>query len=281
MWEESGGNRWYDRETSDLRDQTRTNTYSWMDKIFTKLRDITSRGWLIDFGCAEIVWSSIAHTICRYIRVRNIPENNQQLLQTLHDVQGRVSIRRCCYAPTQYDRPLRPQRWRPHKHGQCTRRAEQVQAMSEEVRYHSDMLTGTDFINLKVCLTFCRYMFTKLDNNQMKAQFEYKALLDRLATVRKMNSGTVAHTMVGNRELTFYHYTVMRCGISIDNWLSNIAFFVGARGIMEEHADSMDPLLKELLGKDDDHKVEKKKNHSPKVCRFVFIDYAKSLHRNS
>lgn len=34
---------------------------------------------------------------------------------------------------------------------------------------------------------------------------------------------------------------------------------------MEEHADSMDPLLKELLGKDDDHKVEKKKNHSPKV----------------
>ncbi|KAF8386828.1 nhr-48 [Pristionchus pacificus] len=81
----------------------------------------------------------------------------------------------------------------------------------------------------KLCLK--RYMFTKLDNNQMKAQFEYKALLDRLATVRKMNSG--------------------------------------ARGIMEEHADSMDPLLKELLGKDDDHKVEKKKNHSPKAISSV------------
>lgn len=52
-------------------------------------------------------------------------------------------------------------------------------------------------------------MFTKLDNNQMKAQFEYKALLDRLATVRKMNSGTVARAMVCNRELTIYPYTVI------------------------------------------------------------------------
>ncbi|GMT00134.1 hypothetical protein PENTCL1PPCAC_22308, partial [Pristionchus entomophagus] len=60
----------------------------------------------------------------------------------------------------------------------------------------------------KRCLK--RYMFTKLHKNpNSTVQNEYKSLLDRLATVRTMTPG--------------------------------------ARGIMVEHADSMAPLLKELL----------------------------------
>ncbi|GMT05322.1 hypothetical protein PENTCL1PPCAC_27496, partial [Pristionchus entomophagus] len=78
----------------------------------------------------------------------------------------------------------------------------------------------------KRCLK--RLMFTKLNKNQSTVQFEYLSLLERLATVRNMNSG--------------------------------------ARGIMVEHADSMDPLLKELLGKaEDDHNKVSSKKHSPKA----------------
>lgn len=80
------------------------------------------------------MWCLIDHTINALDQMRTIPENNEQLLQTLHDVQRRVSIGRCGYAPAQYDRPLRPQRWRPLQHGQCPSRAEQVQALFEEVR---------------------------------------------------------------------------------------------------------------------------------------------------
>ncbi|GMT31194.1 hypothetical protein PFISCL1PPCAC_29149 [Pristionchus fissidentatus] len=75
----------------------------------------------------------------------------------------------------------------------------------------------------KRCLK--RLMWTMLDKNQSRVQLEYKSLLDRLATVRKMNSG--------------------------------------ARGIMEEHADGINPLLKELLNRPDNDTAGTKKP-SPK-----------------
>lgn len=55
-----------------------------------------------------------------------------------------------------------------------------VQAMSQEVRL---TLPGGWS---ELC---CRFMYTLLDGQQTRAQLEYKTLLDRLATVRKMNAG--------------------------------------------------------------------------------------------
>ncbi|GMR30680.1 hypothetical protein PMAYCL1PPCAC_00875, partial [Pristionchus mayeri] len=81
----------------------------------------------------------------------------------------------------------------------------------------------------KRCLK--RYMYTQLMKKDPKmhpnqVQFEYSSLLERLATVRKMNSG--------------------------------------ARGIMEEHADNMDPLLQELLQRDEEAQKLNSKRHSPR-----------------